>query len=254
MGAKESGQAFLDTVLAKLPEDKRAAAKAIFDDAGAEAAVTLIGDGALARTDYSKNMDALKAKTDELETWFQDNKAALDDYLVVKPEYDKLKTTPTTTPTTHPALDEAGVRKAAEALLAEQGPHYLQASAWMAAKAIEHERTFGEQLDVVALAQDPRLGKQIKGAPEGRVVSLPDLYAEKYGERVAAKAKETEDKRINDLVDVKLKERLAQQTTNPFPLRGEASPLDVLTDKDGAAKHTIDSAVAEYERLQGARG
>jgi hypothetical protein len=255
MGAKESGQAFLETVLAKLPAEKQAAAKAIFEDAGAEAAVVLLGDGALARADYSKGMDGVRAKTDELEGWFRDNKAALDDYLAIKPEYDRLKTTTTTTTTTQPPpLDDKAARKVAEDLLAEQGPHFLQASAWLAAKAIEHKDLFGEALDVMALASDPRLGRQIKGQPEGCVCSLPDLYSEKFGEKVAAKQKDAEEKRINDLVEAKFKDRVAQSTTNPFPLRGEASVLDVLADKDGSAKHTLDTATALYERLQGERG
>lgn len=252
MGAKESGQAFLEQVLSKLPVEKQAAAKALFEDPSAEAAVVLVGDGALARADYSKGMDALKAKTDELENWFQDNKGALDDYLAIKPEYDTLKATKPgeVKPHVEPPIDP---KKVVEDVLSVQGPHFLQASAWMAAKAVEHSRLFGEELDVLALAQDPRLGKQIKGAAEGRVVSLPDLYMEKYGEKVAAKAKEIEEKKFNDEVDRRMKERQAQQTTNPFPLRGESSVLDVLSEKDGAAKHTLDTAVAEYERLTAAR-
>lgn len=251
MGAKESGQAFLEQVLSKLPADKQAAAKALFEDPGAEGAVTLLGDGALARADYSKGMDALKAKTDELENWFQDNKGALDDYVAIKPEYDKLKDGKHEP--VKPVVDPIDPKKVVEDVLSVQGPHFLQASAWMAAKAVEHSRLFGEELDVLALAQDPRLGKQIKGAAEGRVVSLPDLYMEKYGEKVAAKAKEIEEKKFNDEVDKRLKDRLSQQTTNPFPLRGESSVLDVLSEKDGAAKHTLDTAVAEYERLTAAR-
>ncbi len=251
MSAYESGQAFLQSVLAKLPADKQAAAKALFDDPVAKDAVTLVGDGALARSDYSKNLDALKAKEDELATWFADNEGALKEYVAIKPEYDKLKATPPPDKKDPPAVDP---RKAAEDLLAEQGPHFLQAAGWLAAKAVAHERMFGEELDVVGLAADPRLGKPLKGGPEGRVVSLPDLYAEKYGEKVSAKQKEADEKKFNEEVDRRLKERVAQQASNPFPLRGESSVLDVLSEQDGPAKHTIDTAVAEYERLQGARG
>lgn len=249
MGAKESGAAFLEQVLAKLPDDKRAAAKALFD--GAEDAVVLLGDGALARADYSKGMDTLKAKTDELESWFQDNKQALEDYPVIRAEYDKLKTTkPTDPPPPAPPVDP---RKVAEDVLSQQGPEYLRATAYLNDMARRHERMFpGEEFDSLAILNDPRLGREIKGQP-GRVVSLQDLYNEKYGEKVAAKAKEADEKRFNDEVDKRLKDKLAQHQTNPFPLRGEASVLDVLSEKDGAAKHTIESAVAEYDRLQAAR-
>ena len=251
MGAFESGQAFLQQVLAKLPEDKRAAAKALFEDAGAKDAVTLAGDGVLARADYSKAMDELRAKGEELDTWFHDNKAAVDDYLAIKPKYDELtRTTPPPKPADPPPPDP---RQVALDLLNEQGPHYLQASAWLAAKALEHKDLFGERLDVMALVSDPRLGKQIKGQPEGRVVSLPDLYQEKYGEKVTAKEKEVTEAKFNEEVDRRIKARDAGQVRNPYPLRGEASVLDALTDEGGPAKHTIDSAVALYDSLQQAR-
>jgi len=77
---------------------------------------------------------------------------------------------------------------------------------------------------------------------------------ERYGERLQQKQKEAQEKYFNDEVDKRLAERLKAQATHPFPLRSESSPLDVLTTKDGPAQHTLDSAVAEYERLQAARG
>jgi hypothetical protein len=104
------------------------------------------------------------------------------------------------------------------------------------------------------LVANPKLGKPVYGDPS-RVFSLQDAYIEKYGERLTAKHKEIEDKRFNDEVDRRLQERLkATTSTHPFPLRAESSPLDVLSTKEGPAAHTLDSAVAEYERLQAARG
>lgn len=249
--AFESGQSLVSLVLAKLPEADRAAAKALFEKAEAKDAVTLLGDSALARSDYSKNLDDLRKREDELVDWYTQNKPALDDYVKIKPEYDTLKAGGVKPePKPDPPVDP---RKAAEDLLAEQGPHFLQASAWLAAKAIAHQRMFGEELDVVALTADPRLGRPIKGDTSGRVVSLPDLYNEKFGEQVTAKQKEAEDTRINTEVDKRVKERLAQSTPNPFPLRGESSVLDTLNEKDGPAKHTLDSAVALYETLSANR-
>ena len=62
MGAFESGQSFIAGVLAKLPAEQQAQAKAIFDAAEAKDAVALIGDGALARSDYSRHMDELRGE------------------------------------------------------------------------------------------------------------------------------------------------------------------------------------------------
>src|SRR5262245_53603897 len=84
MSAFESGQAFIAGVLAKLPEEQRAQAKAIFDAAEGKEAVTLIGDGVLARADYSRSMDTLREKEGALNEyytrlngWYTDNEAAL---------------------------------------------------------------------------------------------------------------------------------------------------------------------------------
>ena len=260
MGAFESGQEFLRSVIEKLPAGQQAQAKAIFESPEAKDAVVLVGDGALRQPDYSRAMNDLKAKETELSTrlenlngWFTENEAALKEYLVIKPEYEKLKTG-TPPPAAKPG-EGADPRKVAEEVLADAGRDYVQLSAWLAAKAVEHLHRFGEPLDTTALVSDPRLGKPIAGQP-GRVVSLPDLYQDKYGERVAAKVKEAEDRKFNEEVDKRLKERLAQQAGQPFPLRNDASPsvLDVLTTKEGPAAHTLDTAVAEYERLSATRG
>jgi hypothetical protein len=112
---------------------------------------------------------------------------------------------------------------------------------------------FGEPLDAMEIVSNPKVGRPIVGQP-GRVYSLQDSYNERYGERVQTKAKEAEDKRFNDEVEKRLQARAAQSPAHPFPLRSEASPLDVLQTKDGPAVHTLDSAVAEYERLQSGRG
>lgn len=259
MGAFESGQAFLAGVLAKLPTELQAQAKELFEKPEAKDALIVIGDGALARPDYSKAMNTLKenetalqAKLDNLTAWYTENEAALKEFVVIKPEYDRLKAGGK--PEEKPIPDAVDPRKVAEDVLAEQGRDYIQLSAWLAAKAVEHLHAFGEPLPAMELVQDPRLGKPVPGQP-GRVFSLQDVYASKYGERVSAKAKEAEDKRINDEVEKRLKEERAK-LGQPFPLRNDASPsvLDVLNTKDGPAAHTLDSAVAEYERLTSARG
>jgi len=264
MGAFESGQEFLAGVIAKLPAELQTQAKELFGKPEAKDAVVIIGDGALARPDYSKAMNDLKTKETELagklenlNAWYTDNKAALEEYLVIKPEYDVLKAKgdpppPAPKPGDPPAppTPPADPRKVAEDVLSEQGPQYVQVSAWLAGKVVQHMHMFGEPLDPMELVSNPKLGKPVAGQP-GRIFSLQDAYAEKYGERVAAKQKEAEEKKFNDEVDKGLAAKMSGQ---PFPLRSESpSVLDVLSTKDGPAAHTLDSAVAEYERLQAAR-
>lgn len=259
MGAFESGSDFLAGVIAKLPTELQAQAKDLFGKPEAKDAIILVGDGALRQPDYSKAMNDLQAKETELKTkldnlnvWYGENNAALQDYLAIKPEYDSLKATPPKPG--DPPKPPADPRKLVEEILSEQGREYVALSAWLAGKAVEHLHQFGEPLNVMDLTADPRLGKPIAGQP-GRVFSLPDVYTAKYGERVAAKAKEADEKKFNDEVEKRLTTERAKLAGQPFPLRGDASPsvLDVLATKDGSAAHTLDTAVAEYERLQGAR-
>lgn len=261
MGAFESGQDFLAGVIAKLPTELQAQAKELFGKPEAKDAVVIVGDGALARPDYSRAMNDLKtketdlaAKLDNLNTWYAENEAALKEYVEIKPEYDTLKAS-NGKPPAHPVVKPpADPRKLVEDVLQEQGRDYVQLSAWLAGKAVEHFHRFGEVLDVMELTADARLGKPVAGQP-GRVFSLLDVYTSKYGERLAAKQKEVDEKKFNDEVEKRLTTEMAKRQSQPFPLRGEApSVLDVLATKEGAAAHTLDSAVMEYERLQGARG
>lgn len=258
MGAFESGSEFLAGVIAKLPAELQAQAKDLFSKPEAKDAVIIIGDGALARPDYSKAMNDLKAKElavqeklDNLDAWYEANKTALQEYVVIKPEYDELKVKgggPVVKKEDPPTVPDP--RKVVEEVLAEEGRSYVQLSAYIAGLAVKHSHMFGEPLDPLELVNNPKLGRPVAGQP-GRVYSLQDAYNEKYGERVAAKQKEAEEKRFNDEVQKRLTEERAKLAGQPFPLRNEApSVLDHITD---AAAHTVDTAVAEYDRLQAVR-
>ena len=259
MGAKESGQSFIAGVLAKLPETKRAAAQALFEDPEAEAAVSLIGDGVLARTDYSKNMDAIKVKEaelaqqkKELNDWYAVNKGALDEYLDVKTELDTLKANPD-----HKVVDSkvTGVTEEDMLKIIEQRDRgFANAMALVVPLANRHQMMFGEVLEVQELLANPKLGRPIDGQP-GRVFGLTDAYNEKHGERVQAKQTEAESARIKKLVDEGVAERMKGSPQHPFPLRDpNPSPLDALESAARKpADHTLDTATAEYERLTQAR-
>lgn len=257
MGAFEDGNSFIAGVLAKLPESLRGQAKEFFEKPEAKDAVVAIGDGVLARSDYSKHMDALKTKEGELtgkftelNDWFAANEAALKEYPALK---TKLATYEKEPPKPGDKKDDVvDPRQVAREEIDAAGREYVSVSAWLAGKVAQHQQMFGEPLDAMALVSNPKLGKPIAGQP-GRVFSLDDAYREQHGERVAKHQQAVHDKSINDEVEKRLAEKLKERSTQPFPLRGDApSVLDVLELKDRPA-HTIDSAVAEYERLQSAR-
>jgi sulfur transfer complex TusBCD TusB component (DsrH family) len=262
MGAFESGQSFLAGVLSKLPAEQQAQARAIFDAAEAKDAVVLLGDGALARSDYSRSMDSIREQERtlneyyaRLDGWYADNKATLD--AARSPGGGD----PTPPQERQPApgaggtlaLTQDDIRRIANDAVNEAGRDYIAVSAFLATQGARHSHLFNEPLDMTELVANAKLGKPIYGQP-GRVYSLQDAYMERYGERINKKQQEAEDKRINDEVDKRLGEKLKlTQSGHPFPLRQESSPLDVLQTKDGAAAHTLDSAVAEYERLVAAK-
>ena len=256
MGAKESGQSFLAGVYAKLSEADRAVAQAIFEKPEAEQALVLIGDGVLARPDYSKAMNELKERQDALTTWFGENETALKEYLVIKPEYDKLKGgNPNPNPNPKPDPPPAFDQKALDEQLENRDRAFAGALSLTVRLVQEHGKMFpGEILDTDELLADARLGRPIQGQP-GRVFGIRDAYAAKYGEKVVAVQKKAEDDRINKMVEERLiEERKKNPPNQPFPIRDASpSPLDALTVKDGPAQHTVDTAVAEYERLQASR-
>jgi hypothetical protein len=275
MGAYESGQSFWAGVLAKLPEEQRAQAKAIFDSAEAKDALTALGDGTLARADYSKSMDhlrdqqtALQEHYERLNSWYTVNKDALDEAKTLRerglqspaPDLTQRQQPSGQQPSGQqppalqsPAFSLDDVRRIADEAVNAAGKDYIAVSSFIAEQAGRHYAMFGEPLPALEIAQNPKVGRPIVGQP-GRVFSLQDAYLERYGDRIAAKHKEADEKRFNDEVERRLAERHKQTSAHPFPLRNESSPLDVLATKDGPAQHTLDSAVAEYERLQSARG
>jgi hypothetical protein len=261
MGAFESGQSFLAGVLAKLPPEQRAQAEAVFNAAEAKDAVTLAGDGVLARSDYSRHMDDLREKeqslTDyytRLDGWYKENQTALTEARerVRQPEVQPPNGNGSGAPIQTPAMTPEQMRRIADDAINDAGRDYIAVSAFIATQGDWHRHVFGEPLDMTEIVNNPKLGRPILGQP-GRVYSLQDAYQEKYGTQIAQKNKEAEEKRFNDEVEKRLTERTRANSSQPFPLRSESSPLDVLSTKDGAASHTLDSAVAEYERLVAAK-
>jgi hypothetical protein len=278
MGAKEAGQAFLAGVLEKLPESLRAQAKGILESPEAADFLTVVGDSTLARSDYSKNMDALKTQQTalaELETalktqqeqnqvWYDANKGAIDDYLRIKPEYDAWKagggdpppagTTPTT-PTGTGGSDMGMTEEQIKKLIADQvngaAADVVGVSTWAAKHAVQHFQTFGEVLPV-----DDLVSATIQARSKGQDLTLDQMYQQRYGEKLQAKATEAHNAQIETEVQRRLGEELAKRGPGlPFPTRTDPSPLDAITTPPSDPNaHTVDAAVAHFAQLTAARG
>lgn len=271
MGAFEDGSTFVTGVLAKLPAELQAQVRDVLSKPEAKDAVTAIGDGVLARSDYSSKMDALKGqqtqlndKFTELNTWYDSNKNALQAYPTLKAEVDRLKAGKGGDDDDDDAnkgkLPVPDIRTVAMDVVNEVAPEYIGVTAWLNDKRAEHETLFRgatetPSFSATSLTRNPKLGRPIAGQP-GRVFSLEDAYQEAYGEKVNARRVEIDTARVEARVAERLKEEQAKLVGQPFPLRGgapEPSVLDTLQTKEGSAAYTVDTAVAEYNRLQAGR-
>ncbi len=248
--AFDAGKSLLDLVLAKLPENLRTEVAQKLGAPEATDAITLLGDSALARSDYSTRMDEITAKEkaiaedyDRLNTWFTENKAQLDKAAALEKEVATLKggKPPVADPTPTPAPSTGMTKEDLEKLLQARDESYAGVLALSTTLATKHLRDFNEVLDM----------NELVSFATSKQVSLADAYKVKFADKIAAKAKEQEDARINQLVEVRLAEVRKQDVNQPFPLRNQSpSVLDVLTSPtDKPANHTLDTAVAEYERL-----
>lgn len=279
MGAKEAGQTFLAGVLEKLPESFRAQAKGIFEAPEAADFLTQVGDGTLARSDYSKHMDALKTQQTalgELETtlktqqeqnqvWYDANKGAIDDYLRIKPEYDAWKatggdpagagTTPTTPTGTGGGSDMGLTEEQVKKIVTDQvngaAADVVAVATWASKHAVQHFQTFNEVLPV-----DDLVSATIQARSKGQDLTLDQMYQQRYGEKLQEKATAAHNAQVESEVQRRLGEELAKRGPGlPFPTRTDPSPLDAITTPPSDPNaHTVDAAVAHFAQLTAARG
>lgn len=251
--ALDSGKAFVEQVLAKLPESLRDAARTAFAAPEAAEALTTVGDGVLARSDYSRLMDEVREKEaaitedyTKLNGWYETNKSRLGQVETLEAEIARLSGgKPPVPDLTKPAVPSGLSREDLDKVLEDRDRNYAGVLAYTTSLATKHLRDFNEVLDVQAV---------IDNATKTRS-SLDASYKTLFAEKLTAKAKAEEDARINKQVEERLAERLKGQGDQPFPLRNQSpSVLDILQTKDDApANHNLDTAVAEYERLMATR-
>ena len=255
--ALDSGKAFLDQVLAKLPESVRDQARTVFTAPEASDALTLLGDGTLARSDYSKSMDDLKAKEaqladdyQKLTTWYDGAKDRLAKVETLEEQIARLQGNPPppADPIRAAAKEEpvSGLTKEElAAALEERDRSYAGVMALSNRLTAQHLRDFNEVLDIDALIAHAQTKR----------VDLKTAYDQVHAEKIAAKAKAVEDERTAKLT-AEIEARVRKEIGQPYPIRNAApSVLDILDNQqDKPANHTVDTAVEAYERLQATRG
>lgn len=265
--ALDTGTSFIAGVLAKLPESLRESAKAAFAAPEAQEALTTLGDGVLARADYSRAMDDIKVKEDtlvadyeKLNTWYATRQA---DFEIV----DGLKKTGKWSDK-GPVLDGAPPKPGDPPLAVDTSKfvsredfdkimrgEQMAAAGFLALQqniGMKHLQDFGEVIDTRELLADTNLGKP---TPDGRVYGLQDAYNTKYSTKITERNQKLENERIEKLVG----ERLATERKGfnmPIPLKnGQGSPLDLLeaNTEFKPDPNLAQTAAEEYARLQAAR-
>lgn len=232
----EAGKSFLEQVLAKVPEDKRAglqtSAAAILAD---ETLLTGIGEGVLLRSDYSREMNRLQDIETKQTEWWNANQAVLE-------KARKAGITPTST---EPALDPDDPSKKPVAgvtlddvnkLMDQREAGVVPFVGAVATLAIKHYQTFGEVLDTDAILRDATK----------RNIPLEAAYQTAHGERIKTKAAEAENARIDGIVATRLAEARRNERSRPPDTMSGGSPLDAL-DPVGKPGVGVDDLVDAYE-------
>lgn len=231
----DAGKSFLEQVLARVPDDRRAgletAAAAILAD---EALLTGIGEGVLLRSDYSREMNRLQEIETKQTEWWNANQAVLE-------KARKAGITPTSS---EPALvpDDPSLKPAAGVTLDDVNKLIEQREAGVvpfvgavATLAIKHYQTFGEVLDTDAILRDATAKK----------ITLDAAYQTAHGERLKTKAAEQENARIDKIVNDRLIEARRNERSRPPDTMSGGSPLDVL--EPAKAGVGVDELVDLYE-------
>ena len=246
--SKTVGREFLASVLAKISDpEKRAQAEAAFNSA--EDAVAELGAGVLRQSDYSRNMDALKAKETEVTSWHSQladwqrgEQARLEQALA---EAEALKTRATAAPA-DPAKPTAPVvaglsREEMQKEFDSFGNLALGVITTLGDLADEHMLKFGERLDRNALLKHPK----------ARDIGLEGVYREVYKEKLDAKAKAADEARVKAIEDAAIAKYRAANPALPYPVSASVQPstLDMLNSKADASAYSVDAAVAKYNEL-----
>lgn len=257
----ETGNTFLAGVLQRLsPEDRQKGEELIaqMKALGGGAVVTAVGDGVLAQSEFSSQMDrlnadraAVEAAQAELEAvrvqqqetyrqqteWWQGNQANLQ-------ELERLRKAGMSNGNGHaqPAAVPKGVvtEEQLEAFRRDLTGAFLGFDQDKSALQREHFQMFGEIPDLSPLLQHPQI----------RDVGLKGVYQQVFKDRLDAHAKAEEKKREDAIRADERRKLLESQATMPYPMAGEAafeagSPLDALTKTDQVA----DAASAHYRQI-----
>jgi hypothetical protein len=258
-----AGQTFMQAVLAKLPEEKRAKAAELFTGEDVDPVIETLGEGAMLRSDYSKKQNELgtaegeiQAHWTRLNTWYASKKGELDQAEATKARLEELEAS-----AGHgdgagdgsgdgpPAGASKNGQTAAPPMTKEQmlktlglDPGTLVTRNDLANAinttergmlaffneadplSVEHFKTFGEVLNTAEIFAHPKI-QEI-----GFKAAYLEVHKEKF-ETLAQKEQEAHDKTVAEKAIADYQKEHAGQQGFPLPSRmpsGHVSPLDTL--------------------------
>lgn len=244
MSARETGQTFLEQLLAHVPEDKRDAAREALG--GSEALLTELGAATIRQSDYSRNMNDVAAYKQQLDAWFAENQAALTEAARLKAEHVAAPTPAAPIQSPAAGLTREDLAKELEAVQ-RAGVAAIVHTTELASR---HMKTFNEVLNIQALMADPDINK----------LGLLGVYDKHYKPKLDELASQAEQARIEAEVQKRLADERKRFTQMPYPVNGrEPSPLDALeaavanppdptkpVQAPVASHAVVDEAVAQY--------
>lgn len=236
--------AYLTGILAHIPEGERGKAEAEFE---------ALEKGGLRQSDYSKLADEAKAAQDRFDAlyaanteWFETRKAELSEVDALRTKVADLEKRPAVGTVDLPKdlitkkelIDTiAALERDAAGFIADSGLLSLQ-----------HFQQFGEVLNTRELLADKRVS----------TLGIQGVYAEKYKDQIAAKAKAVEDAKAETLRKEGYDKARAEFSNRPpYPVVGnEPSALDAIEAARSGEKpavKSLDEIAAEYARLGATR-
>lgn len=236
-GRIDAGKAFMDELLSRIPEEKRAAVQDAIDDGVLE----FVGDGTLRQQDYSRAMNNVREVETKQKAWWEQNQPLVEAARAAGIDPSKPVVPATVQPTSGVTKDEIS------RMLDEREAGAAAFISHTTKLAMAHFREFGEDLDVPKLMADPDLQK----------VGLIGVYDKTFGPKIAEKRKAAQDAATEAEVQRRVAEARRADLNKPLHLRDPGlagSPLDALTEgTPGGADPVVDEATAFYEQLRAQR-
>jgi hypothetical protein len=259
MKGQPAGAAYLQGVLSKITDPElKAKAEAVFANALVQ---TEVGNGVVGQAEIDRQLQDLKAKTDEVEGLKTDLAAReesltkwhgdLTGWADTNKEFIRLGKAAKEGKVPEPKVVAAAVpegvlteEKFQEALKSELGG-VLGFAVDQNALTGRHFELFGKMLDIRPLIQHPKI----------REIGLNGVYELVHADALKAKTEElakTAEEKIRADERAKV---AAGRVDMPYPSPsgvGSGSPLDAL--KPSGSNELVDAATLEYNRLVAARG